>query len=168
MKKILLMVLAVLFIYQPVVSFGQEIEIKGISLGMSKDKFDNTIDRSGVEDFTIGGVKSKYPNPLSDANFTLFYDNKLDQFVFLFDSSKFEDVLSAVKTKYPEIKCVDSEISNAMGAKFNQVTCILKGDNGDLGVNKFSNDIKTSGLILHSNRLLKKALAKDKEQQKDI
>ncbi|MDO8946903.1 MAG: hypothetical protein Q7U88_07055 [Desulfocapsaceae bacterium] len=162
MKKILWMVMVVLAVYSPELSFGQDIEIKGLSLGMSKEKFDKDIGTNSMKNFTIAGVKSMYSLRPE------FFENNLDAFNFFFDAGKFDDVLSAVTSKYSDIKCEESELSNAMGAHFKQVECELKGNVGTLRIVRFVGDVNTSLLSLWSDRYLKDFTAKRKEKQKDI
>jgi hypothetical protein len=163
MKKTLLMALTVFSVCFPLLSFGQEIEIKGISLGMSKERFDKEIGSKAMKNFTIAGVKSK-----SSTTRIAFLDNKVADLSFVFDSSGFDDVLSAVNEKYPGIKCEESDAANQMGVKFKQVTCHLEGESGDLLLVKFLSlsNIDTSLLSLMSHRFQEELINKKQEAKK--
>lgn len=129
---------------QNVVSF-HGIDIKGIYLGMTNDQVTEKI---GASEFTVAGIKSKYSNLHLD-----FHDGKLDQLIFFFHPTGFDNVLDAVKGKYPLLKCENSTVSNAMGASFPQTRCEF-GDSESLLILSRVIDIKTSALSLVSKRRL--------------
>jgi len=168
MKNILslLTVLLVLALIQPSISFSQEIEIKGLRLGMTMAEVESKVGKLPLKNFTIAGVKGKYED--SNPVIIKFYEGKLDVFVFFFDANHFDDVLEAVKTKYPSLECAKSNVSNAMGASFDQVKCNLHDQSGSLSLSRFVSDIKTSALSLMSDRAIKETKDKQKEKRKDL
>lgn len=134
------------------------IEIKGFQIGMPEIEAKNIIDRTGG--ITIADVYAEYYN-------LEYYEGKLDKFTFLFDNTKFDNVLGAVKEKYPSLKCRDSSVSNAMGASFNQTECNLISENAVLILNRRIN-VKTSSLIINSKRLLDELVKNKDKSKKDI
>ncbi len=121
MKKILLVLMVVIAVYSPDFSFAKDIEIKGISIGMLEEKFkeDYGLSYSDNLQMKIAGIWCKYPV------ITKWHKGKLDAIMFSFESKDFENMLSAIKSKYPKIKCENSKVGNAMGASFTQTTCGL-------------------------------------------
>jgi hypothetical protein len=158
-----LVVLALALIVHPIIACGQEIEIKGIHLGMTKEEWKKKFNWAGAIDFSIAGIPGKSPVV------PCFYNDKLDEFYFRFDSKEFDNVLRSVKSKYPRLKCSESIVSNAMGASFNQVVCHLAGKSGNLEIRRFSGgDLETSSLLIISNRKFNEFLAEEKRKQGDI
>ncbi len=144
-------------------AYGQAIEIKGLRLGMTESEVEKKIGPLPLKEFTIAGVPSKYSTV--DLN---FHKNKLDSFMFFFDADAFEDVLQAVKSKYPALKCVGSTVSNAMGASFKQVDCKLRNQLGTLSLSRFVSDINTSVLTLASHRQSQEWVNESKAKQRDL
>jgi hypothetical protein len=137
------------------------IEIKGLKIGMTEKKVSNV----GIYGFTIGGVKSKFPdNPIN----LEYYEGKLDRLSFFFTPEGFDAVLEAVKSKYPLLECNDSIVSNAMGASFQQMICILEGSEATLIIRKFTSSIENSSLSLTSRRRFDEMEEQDNNNKKDI
>ena len=141
------------------------IEIKGLYLGMPESEAEQKIDVAPPDKFTIAGVPSKYENTNARLD---FHESKLDEFMFFFDSGSFDDVLRAVKSKYPALQCAGSTVSNAMGASFKQVNCILQDHIGTLTLDRFVSDISTSVLCLTSHRKDREREQENNEKQKDL
>jgi hypothetical protein len=148
-------------------TFGtdQDIDIKGIKIGIAKsevkEKFPN------FKDFTIAGVESTYKNLPSDAYFK-YKDEMLDQFVFFFDSSKFDQVLQAFNSKYKSMECEKSSVSNAYGASFNQISCSLFDEKSKLSLDKYAGTIDKSAIVLISKKTLYEMEAKRAQNQNDL
>lgn len=53
----------------------------------------------------------------------------------------FDDVIAAMQTKYGKTKIVRSEISNKMGAKFEDAAAIWEFDNGKIMYKKYSSQL---------------------------
>ncbi|CAN1507597.1 hypothetical protein MCEKH45_00699 [Methylophilaceae bacterium] len=86
----------------------EEIEIKGIRIGMAKDQLDGIIYRIGYyDDVTVGGAKMK--NITSDS--VEYRDGKLDSIYMLFDLGQYNSVLAAIENKYPGIECKQNSCS---------------------------------------------------------
>ena len=151
------------FALLPATVNAQPIDIKGLSIGMSKtdveQKFPNW------NGFTIADVSSKYQHsPLNVS----YFDGKLDSLLFFFDSNSFTTVLDAVKQKYPSISCKESQVGNPMGAKFTQIECTTTDQLSILQLRRFVSDIRTSSLSLISKRKMEEYAEKEKNKKKDI
>jgi hypothetical protein len=114
MKKIIPVFLLMLFFSS---AFAEEIDIKGIRLGMTKKEI-SALYPNGTDNFTIGGVSNSLGLRL------LFHEDKLAEMTFYFDTSGFNNVISAVKYKYPNIKCV--KITDPRMPWFGSVECEYK------------------------------------------
>jgi triacylglycerol esterase/lipase EstA (alpha/beta hydrolase family) len=139
---------------------SQPLEIKGISIGMPKSQIENIIRPEEI--FTIGGVKSQGGLVIRD-----YFEGNLDQFIFPFKPSKFAEVYEAVKEKYPTMVCVESSVSNAMGATFKQTECKIDGTDSILQLVRMI-DINTSALVLVSKRKLNETEKSKDHNKKDI
>jgi len=124
---------------------NDNIEIKGVRLGMTKAEFKSL----RLDDFSVGGVRGKNGNGVK----TQFRAGQLDLFMFFTESSDFGDLLTAVKTKYPALKCNNSSIQNKLGASFEQTECKLNYANGELVLIKYISSLDTSVLSLISKEL---------------
>ena len=142
---------------------AQGIEIKGLRIGMTKGEVEKKIGRLPVRDFTIAGARNKYPTFSPE-----FHDGKLDLFGFFFDPDAFDEVVSAVKDKYPALICENTTVTNAMGAAFRQTQCLLRDELGTLRLSRYVNDIRTSALSLMSERKIKESLEKRNKREKDL
>lgn len=139
------------------------IELKGLQVGMTKEEVNKKF--PSFEGFTIAGVSSKYSSTPVKIEYR---DNKLDFLLFFFDSENFSTVLAAVKEKYPELKCIDSEVSNGMGAKFSQVDCTLSDSVSTLSLSRFVSDVQTSSLTIISKKLSEQINNESKQKMKDV
>jgi len=161
-----LMVSAVIFTETLFSQDIKAIEIKGLRIGMTKEEIESTVGKLPLNNLTIAGVRGKDDD--STPVIIKFHEGVLDLFMFRFDPGYFDDILGAVKTKYPTIRCENSTVTNAMGASFKQVDCKLKDQSGSLSLIKFGSDIMTSRLSLISDRWFKETAGKQKEKQKDL
>ena len=163
MKKLAIITLLTLsaLIYSTT-AFGQGIEIKGLSLGMTKTEIEKKFGTLPLNNFTIADVPGKFPVKLE------FYEGKLDELMFFFSAKSFKDVRQAVVSKYPELKCTDNTVSDNMGASYKQVNCKLEDMLGMLKLDRYVRDTDTSALILMSHRLSQELEKKRKEKQKNI
>jgi hypothetical protein len=145
----------------PVVLEAQKnpaLEIKGLKIGMTeKEAYDKSI-----YGFTIGGVSPKNPIDLK------YHDGKLDRLSFVFTPEGFNAVLEAVKSKYPSLKCNNSSVSNAMGASFQQMICMLESPEATLIIRRFTTSIDTSTLTLTSQRFFDEQDKYKNNTKKDI
>lgn len=141
----------------------KEIEIKGIYLGMTKEAAIEKVGQIPVppHSFTIGGVSNK------DIMWK-FHKNKLDHFEFYFNPIGFKFVVKAIKSKYPNLDCSESTVSNSMGAKFTQVNCILVTATSTLFLSRYAPDLTTSTLELLSERKMRELSKELKQSEKDI
>ncbi len=145
------------------VAIGQEIEIKGLKLGMTRAEVEAKAGPLPLKNFTVAGVHSKYTSVNLE-----FHEDKLDYFVFFFDSDDFDSVLEAIKAKYPSFQCEKSTVTNRTGNSFTQVDCKLKDKLGFLHLSRFCNDINTSSLSLMSSRKIKELVTNRKKRKKDL
>ncbi len=88
----LLLSLAVAVALQPTIAYSQDIEIKGLRLGMTREEVIEKLGPFPLRNFTVAGVPSKYQFIAPK-----FYDDKLDSFEFFFNANRFDDVHRAVK-----------------------------------------------------------------------
>ncbi|KQV60126.1 hypothetical protein ASC95_01215 [Pelomonas sp. Root1217] len=141
---------------------GEPIAIKGMFIGMTTAEF-IALPKSEP---TIGGVMSTqgYQDPFNlDWN-----EGRLEGLLFFFKAENFDAVLGAVKGKYPKLQCTTSQIENRMGGKFQQVTCNLRQAGASLMIKRFTGDIETSALGLHSEGALLRRAKATKARESDI
>lgn len=139
------------------------IEIKGLAVGMTEEEVATASRAQG--EFTVGAVASKYSH--SDVSLK-FFEGRLDTLYFFFAPAGFSDVLAAVKSKFPAIKCSESKTQNRMGAQFLQVECELKQAGASLSIRRLAGDIETSSLSLISDRFVQELMDKNKKKSTDI
>lgn len=167
--KVLLLVFALI-----ISCFADEIEIKGLKIGMSKDDVSKiySITKSPSRDgdgyylsqnsFTIGGSK------VFDTR-VYFAEDKSDHIEIVLYSSSFENVLSALKDKYKDLKCVNSEIKNKLGNSFTQTICEIKDDKSSLQFKRlFELNFDRSILDIKSTRKINIEKTINQASKKDI
>jgi len=143
-----------------IAAFAQGIEIKGLRLGMTKTDIEKKFGTLPVNNFTIADVPGKFPVRLE------FYEGKLDELMFFFSSTNFNEVRKAVISKNPELKCTDSTVTSPAGKSYTQVNCKLADQLGTLRVERFVRDIDTSAVTLTSHRLFQELEKQRQEKQK--
>lgn len=158
-KKILTMVLALF----SCASYAQDpkISIKGIEIGLTQAEVANITGTQSryITGFRVGGVHG-------DIGYS-FSAGKLSLAMFRFNSGNFQIIKEAYTEKYKEMKCTDSEIQNAMGAKFEQTTCIYKDDQGIIELEKYVK-INQSQLKIKSTERIEQEMKENTEKKKDI
>ena len=130
---------------------ADHIDIKGFHLGVMKIEAD-ALKRQYAPIFTIGGV-----NIIVDDVTPFFHfdgNGNADTMLITLTNNSFDQIKDAVLTKYPSTKCVDSVVSNAMNAQFQQTICTYKTDTEILSVNRIV-DIGQMGIFLQSVASLK-------------
>jgi hypothetical protein len=140
----------------------QRIEIKGVMIGMTPEELEAKVGRMPIKNFTIGGVEGNYDFK------TNFHKGQLDRFLFFFHSSRFDELVAAVKGKYPELECENSTVSNRMGAKFQQTVCVLNDELTSLSITRFSGDVRTADLDMVSKREIQDRIKRAAERKKDM
>lgn len=138
-----------------------KISIKGIEIGLTQAEIANitgTQERF-VRGFKVGGVHG-------DIVFS-FSAGRLSLAMFRFNSGNFQIIKEAYAEKYKEMKCTDSEVKNAMGAKFEQTTCIHKDDHGVIELEKHVK-VNQSQLKIKSTERIEQEIKEIKENKKDI
>ncbi|MHB1351067.1 MAG: hypothetical protein ACYCYR_14520 [Desulfobulbaceae bacterium] len=154
--KLKVFILIVTITIIPTFASAQTIELKGLKIGMHRAEVEKKYPTWA--DFTIAGVKTDSDHgPMVE-----YYEDKLDCFIFSFDSDNFNSVKEAVNHKYPDISCENSIVNNAMGANFEQISCELKYNESSLYLTRFGNDVTSSLLALTSQRWLDE---KDKNKE---
>ena len=143
---------------------ADDISIKGVRVGMSRGEFVAKFGGTQVNAFTVGRAGNIYPIKPE------FKDDVLVDFTMFFKSSSFDDVLGAVKEKYPKMICAESKTANTMGTVFKQVDCAIDGKNppSSLMLRRFVGDIRTSALMLISKEELDSINKRAAERKKDI
>jgi len=119
---------------------AQEIEIKGVTLGMSKTDY-WTLFPGGAptDEFSIAGIKSKYHTHLR----VTFENDRLVELFFFYEPKYFEQMREALQSKYPKLACSNSTVTNRMGASFTQTDCRYK----ELSVSRYVS-LDTASLTL--------------------
>lgn len=151
---------------------ADSVEIKGISVGMSKEDFSQALAR-GAETvtlcnqaasyctkryFTVAGVRSEYQIDDIDS-FTIggeFKNNGLVKWTFFFRVGDFDTVVEGVKAKYPGLKCKNSTVSNGFGAQFPQTMCVY----ADLSL--YRRIDRDAGALILSDRSVEESEAANK------
>lgn len=139
---------------------ASRVNIKGYYLGMEECEVKEDIG-SPSDSFTIAGIRVGEP-------MMTFVDHKLSEFYIGFPSSRFDAVHSAMMAKYPDIHCDKSEVGNAMGAKFNQLSCSLIYTEGTLLLYRYASEITRSGLLLISHEATEKKAKANLIKEKDL
>jgi hypothetical protein len=116
---------------------------------------------SGIPHETIAGA------PI-DLLFVVVRDGAVESIVIMFPPSKFSEVRDTVRGKYTTVKCADSTVSNAMGAQFDQQTCVAKTTDALLALNKRSNKLSESTLTMTADSVLTRERAQRKANSKDL
>lgn len=70
-----------------------------------------------------------------------------NDFIFYFDTDKFDTVLSALKTKYPEITCNDDKSKSIRSAVTVETSCKLRGESSELRIANFESDGKLQSVV---------------------
>lgn len=148
--------------FAPLGAFAQTLELKGIRLGMSQFEIQDLHGALPIRGLTIAGISSKYPISPD------FLNGRMERFAFYFDSSEFDQMLVAVKKKYPAVACTNHRVSNAMGAGFVQTQCALESGEGTLSLSRFVSDVSTSALTLTAREVTERRLKALKAGEKDI
>lgn len=100
--------------------------------------------------------------------FATVQDDVVDTVYIIFEPRNFDSVYEALKAKYPALACERSEVSNAMGARFDQQACIFKGTNGTMLLNKRSGKVTESSLWLYSPEALARISRDRKKNASDL
>jgi len=158
MKKTLFILVA-FFTFYASNSYAQDVEIKGLYIGLDKDAAEKIA--YFTDPFTIAGIE---PNRGRCGGVWFDENNKLERFLFCFDSRHFSKMHEAIFKKYENILCEDSEITNRMGVKFDQIHCKIDDDVSVLTLLRYV-DATNSLLSIESKKLLQK---KAEEREKDI
>ncbi|MET4163491.1 hypothetical protein ABIE61_003355 [Marinobacterium sp. MBR-111] len=110
-----LMLIPLISCFIPLMAHGADVEIKGVYLGMSKGDYNQVF----AKQWTVATHDVTTVTPL-------WNHEKLQSFTADFKVGGFEDILAAVKKKYPNLTCVSSKMNNTFGATLNQKTCTYK------------------------------------------
>jgi len=115
----------------------REIEINGIRVPMEQSAHDEVMKKNySLTEFTIGGVgQSEWVGKMISAENKPSDGTKYpptETFHFVFDTDKFDTVLSALKTKYPEITCNDDKSNGIRSAATPKTICKLSGKSSEL------------------------------------
>lgn len=162
-------ILGMLLFLAGVVHANDRVEIKGLKLGITEAEAKKIVGGSLLNhpDFTIAGVPG-----LSGDNAPVLFtwrDKKLVSFSFRFDPKYFEIMQQAIKGKFPQVGCENSEVSTAMGAKFLQVKCSTSYGDDYIILERFERDISKSVLRVTSRDYMLDVAAKaERAKMKDI
>jgi len=144
-------------------ALAQNIDIKGIRIGMSQFEMQDMHGQLPLQNFTVAGVPSSQTYIDPD-----FLDGKLEKFEFFFVATSFNTVLAAVRRKLPALACRDGRVASAMGKLMTQTQCTARDKKGDLLLTRYSGDLLTSALVLRSNHEIKRVIDAQRSAEKDI
>lgn len=160
---------------QPTSAIVQEIEIKGIKIGMTQEEVEAKTGKLQFvrtsnfgdwniavdarftlpEDFTIAGVAGVRGHPPS----LEFHEGKLDKFSFGFNRSSFSHALEALQGKYPSIQC---DLVTSRGT-----ICSIDDTNSRLIIGEYVG-VSNSVIILSSQRSMDESTKRSEESKKDL
>lgn len=138
-----------------------KISIKGIEIGLTQAEVANITgtQEKFIRGFKVGGVSGDI--------FLSFSADRLGLAMFRFNSGNFTIIKEAYAEKYKQMKCTDSEVQNAMGARFEQTTCTYKDDQGIIELEKYVK-INQSQLKIKSKERIEQEIKEINEKKKDI
>lgn len=143
-------------------ALAQQIDIKGLRIGMPEEEIIAKHGSTKLDDLTIAGAF-----PIKDPRLSL-RNGRLDELVFYFDPADFSDVLSAVRSKYPKLKCRTSPHTTGIGLNINSMSCRLDVRDGTLLLTQFAGRIDTATLHILSRELGEEISDWAKKQKSDI
>lgn len=94
--------------------------------------------------------------------------NTIGSIYFEFDPQSFDMMKKAILLKYKKIRCTQSVISNAMGAKFANEKCTLKLDKETIAFEKYNGSLNNGSLFLTTNERVLKSMAERLSKESDI
>lgn len=143
-----------------------DLDVKGLHIGMPRDQVESAI--PSRRDFTIAGV----PGALGAMSVTTAYRrDRLDMLTFVFESSRFDQVLAAVELKYPQIFCgLREPTRDNAGRTLGQIICFLEGRGGRISVMKHGTGrtFRYGNLTLVSDEHIAENKAEADARKKDI
>jgi hypothetical protein len=142
----------------------EEVVLKGIHVGMTEQEYDRIV-RSDYS----GGRKYYYGFTLADISGTTlqtFEHGVLVSWHFRFAEIDYEQMRDALKSKYT-LECEPSEVQTHGGAAFRQEECFYMSGDTVLSIRRFSGDIRTSSLVLHSASWLVEKNREEKMRSRD-
>lgn len=95
-------------------------------------------------------------------------NDSVDMIYLIFDSGSFEQVRDALREKYPKLKCQRSDVSNAMGARFDQQECDVRSVNGTISLSQRSGKVTESSLSMYSDTALARISRDRKKNASDL
>ena len=152
--------IAALAMEPPITS--ESVEIKGIRIGLTRTEVSRLA--PDWSKFTVAGV-SQHP---AFRDPTVYANNRLDRFVFVFYPHDFDAVLSALKEKYPQARCVTRVITDFGGTSAEQQECAVTDPRSVLLLRRYAADLQTSLIALYSRRFFAAEEKRLARQKKDI
>lgn len=148
--------------------FAQDIDIKGLKIGMSFEDASKLfkLSKSGNISFATNkdGTKPTFASKKIDFLGLKFENNKIREIALKIQSDHYDTIIAPLKDKYKMV-CESSIIQNRMGAKFNQEECVFISNDVQMNVTKYSQNINES-FILVSKPLTNEELNKSNEKIK--
>lgn len=146
---------------------GDSIEIKGYRLGMPQSEaVDLTkpyLNEGKV--FTIGGARVKTPQGVPMLS---YFDGVLDSLYTTFSPVSFDAIEVAVRTRYPRLSCVDSQMVTRAGVAYPQRICKLRDSLGVATLARYSGSSSEGSLLVVSDRLVAASKAKAASNALDL
>jgi len=144
-------------------TIDEPIEIKGLRIGMTRAEVIAKYGKPPLRDFTVAGVPGK-----SKRLDLSFHEDRLDYWIFYFDVGAFDELMEALRSKYPRLRCTERMVPNYLGAPYAQVDCSLSDRTSTLSLRRVAQDINTSALWMSSQRRLEALEQKAKANQRDL
>jgi hypothetical protein len=156
-------------------SHAHDFSIKGHGIGLTIEEFskissaytcrpnaEGLISCFGSSPITIGG------QTIESAIVKFDKKEKSNHILFSFDSEYFDDIKTAISSKYRSLKCTKSLVENRFSAKFINETCSASTKYEVLSVEKYSSSISKGVLSITSSEALSDFAKQRHEKAKDI
>jgi hypothetical protein len=131
----------------------ESVDIKGFHSGMQRHELKGHLTDfcylegcalSRRTPFTVGGVKGKFLTASYDGN------GAADSIDFIFDSFGFDHLKAAMLEKFPETKCVSSEVITRLGLHVPQVLCRFETNKDGIYLARVAGNINKSVMFVMS------------------
>ena len=165
MKVLLLITMLLSFI------FAQDIDIKGLKIGMTYEEANKLFDLKPVGKFRLVAMKNGKDVTFATAKVEQLYlefsNNKIINIVMKLKSDDYNTVVAPLKEKY-KMKCEKSIIENKIGAKFNQEECIFISNGIKMSIDKYFQNITDSLLFVSKEPTMEDVNKRAETAKKDI
>lgn len=166
MRKLLLFVILLSSV------FAQDIDIKGLKIGMTYQEASKLFKLGEYKKIVFATQKNGQTPTFAGVSvdyIALHFENKkINSISVKFNSSDYNQVIEPLREKYKNMICDVSVVQNRMGAKFNQEECYVANDVIGMSINKYSDNISESYISVYK-KATKEEIENNKEKvKKDI